>query len=112
MQTPAGKECRYYYQDYFRGREKQECRLLDRNPSGGKWKPSHCNTCPMPDILRQNACPNLVLEGKIEKIFLGLREIVRVYAICTHKLVEVENPAVGCGECHLHRPGAQILKEG
>ena len=110
MKTPAGKECRFYFEDYFRGREKQECRLLLQNPSGGRWKASHCGSCPVPDILRQNACPNLLLEARISKTFLGLREQVQVYAVCTNKMTEVENPAVGCGECHLHRPGAQILK--
>jgi hypothetical protein len=110
MRTPGGKECKYYYADYYRGRETQVCRLLAANPNGGRWKPSHCASCPVPDILRQNACPNLVLEGKIQKTLLGLREQVVVYAVCTHRLVEVENPAIGCGECHLHRPGTQILK--
>ena len=110
MRTPAGKECRYYYEDYFRGHAKQECRLLEQNPKGGRWKPSLCNTCPVPDILRQNACPNIVLEGHVHKSMLGLREQVRVYAICTRKMAEVENPAIGCGECHLDRPGAEILK--
>ena len=110
MRTPAGKECRFYYEDHFRGREKEECRLLQRNPNAGRWKPSHCNTCPVPDILRQNACPNLALEGRIHKSLLGLREQVTVYAVCTSSLKEVDNPAVGCGECHRHRPGAEILR--
>lgn len=100
MQTPAGKECRFYYQDYHRGRETRECRLIERNPQGGAWKPSHCNSCPVPDILRQNACPNLVLEARVEKSLLGLRERVAVYAVCTQKMAEVERPEVGCGECH------------
>ena len=30
MRTPAGTECPYYYADYYRGRSKQECRLIDR----------------------------------------------------------------------------------
>ena len=100
MRTPAGKECKYYYYDYFRGREKQECRLIARNPEGGSWKPSLCGGCPVPDILRQNACPNLTLEAKVEKTLLGLRERVRVYAVCSQYLTEVDSPAVGCGHCH------------
>ncbi len=112
MKTPAGKECRYYYEDYHRGRQKQECRLLERNPSAGRWKPSLCSSCPVPDILRQNACPNLALEGKVHKSLLGLREQVQVYAVCTQKLTEVLNPAVGCGDCHLHQPGTGILQNG
>jgi hypothetical protein len=31
---------------------------------------------------------------------LGLRERVKIYAVCTKKLIEVAQPAVGCGECH------------
>ncbi len=100
MQTPAGKECKFYYQDYFRGRETRECRLLQRNPEGGVWKPSHCTQCPVPDVLRQNACPNLALEARVEKTLLGLRERVRVYAVCAQHLTEVPGPAVGCGHCH------------
>lgn len=100
MRTPAGKECRFYYSDYFRGRETQECRLIERNPQGGQWHAKLCGACPVPDILRQNACLNLVLEGRVEKTLLGLRERVRVYAVCTQQRVEVDKPAVGCGHCH------------
>ncbi len=110
MRTPAGKDCKYYFEDHFRGREKQECRLLQRNPQGGRWKPAHCRDCPVPDIMRQNACPNMALEGRVHKSLLGLREQIKIYAICTSTLREVTDPAIGCGECHLHRPGTQILK--
>jgi hypothetical protein len=100
MRTPAGKECKYYYEDHFRGREKYECRLIDRNPSGGRWHKGICTKCPVPEILRQNACPNIALEAKIERVFFGLREQVTVFAVCTKKRVEVAEPAVGCGDCH------------
>ena len=100
MRTPAGSECKFYYEDYFRGRETHECRLLDRNPEGGVWKPALCKTCPVPKIVRANACPNLALEAKVEKTLLGLRERVRVYAVCTSRMIEVDDPATGCGECH------------
>ncbi len=110
MRTPAGKECKFYFEDHYRGRDTQACRLLERNPKAGKWKPDHCRTCPVPELLRQNACPNLVMEGRIEKALLGLREQVKVYAICTSSLKEVPDPAVGCGECHLHKPGLNILR--
>jgi hypothetical protein len=108
MKTPAGKLCKYYYEDYHRGTEKQECRLIDRNPEGGTWKPRHCGGCPIPDILRQNACTNLLLEAKIEKSFFGLREGVKVYAVCAKKLSEVAEPAVGCGDCHLNLGGIEF----
>lgn len=100
MRTPAGKECKFYYADYYRGREKQECRLIARNPEGGRWKPNHCKVCPVPDILRQNACPNLVLEAKVISTLLGLRERVEVFSVCSKYMTEVAEPAVGCGHCH------------
>ncbi len=100
MRTPAGKECKYYYEDHFRGRDTYECRLIDRNPQGGQWRKGLCQTCPVPDTLRQNACPNIALEARVEKTLFGLRERVRIYAVCAKKLIEVARPAVGCGECH------------
>jgi hypothetical protein len=109
MITPAGVECRYYYEDYFRGRERQECRLIAQNPRSEQWQPKLCNNCPVPGILRANACPNLVLEGRVEKSFLGLSRKVSVSAVCSKYLVEVPEPHVGCGHCHEERPGAAIL---
>lgn len=100
MRTPAGKECKFYYADYFRGSETQECRLIKRNPEGGRWRPSLCNTCPVPDISRQNACPHLALEARVDRSWLGLRERVKVYAVCVKHMTEVAEPAVGCGQCH------------
>ena len=49
-------------------------RLEER--TGGRWKPSLCKSCPVPDILRQNACPNMALEARVNKTLLGLREEV------------------------------------
>jgi hypothetical protein len=112
--TPAGQECRYYYEDYFRGRERQECRLIDQNPGSEPWRPELCKSCPVPGILRANACPNLVLEGSVKKGFLGLSRKVVVSAVCSKYLVEVDKPHVGCGHCHEERPGSAIftLDEG
>jgi hypothetical protein len=112
MITPAGVECRYYYADYYRGRERQECRLIAQNPQSERWKPELCKNCPVPGILRANACPNLVLEGRVEKRFLGFVRRVEVGAICSKYLVEVSEPHVGCGHCHEERPGAAILNPG
>lgn len=109
MITPAGTECRYYYSDYYRGRERQECRLLAQSSQSESWRPELCRTCPVPGILRANACPNLVLEGRVEKRMLGLRRQVVVEAVCSKYLVEVSEPQVGCGHCHEERPGAAIF---
>ena len=108
MITPAGKECRYFYSDYFRGRKTEECRLLGRNVRSQAWTPDLCKTCPVPGILLANACPNLVLEGKVGRTLLGLRRKVAVTAACSKHLVEVLHPQVGCGHCHEERPGADL----
>ena len=109
VKTPYGFECRFYYEDFYRGRAKQECRLIERNPTSERWELSLCRNCPVPSILRANACPNMALEGKVVKRFLGLMRRVEVYAVCTLTATEVQEPHIGCGQCHLHRPGAAIL---
>jgi hypothetical protein len=110
MITPAGTECRYYYADYFRGRERQECRLIAQNPQSEAWRPDLCKNCPGPGILRANACPNLVLEGHVKRGFLGLTRRMEVGAVCSKYLVEVDKPHVGCGHCHEERAGAELFK--
>ena len=109
MKTPYGQECRFYYEDYVRGRSTQECRLIGRNPSSERWELKLCRDCPVPAIVRDNACPNMALEGQVVKGFLGLTRHVKVYAVCTLTLTQVQEPRVGCGQCHQHRPGATIL---
>ncbi len=61
MRTPAGKECKYFYGNYFRGRNTEECRLL--RESEQTWTSSLCATCPVPDVMRANACEFLRLRG-------------------------------------------------
>lgn len=106
MRTPYGAECPFYYEDYHRGRQIQTCRLIERTPNGGRWKPYLCATCPVPRIVRANACPYMALEARVVKIWLGLREVVRPFALCTLRMTEVLRPEIGCGECHRHRSSA------
>jgi hypothetical protein len=100
MRTPAGSECRFYYEDFYRGSSLQECRLLSRNPRSRPWEPRLCDRCPVPGILRANACPNMVLEAKAVRRWFNLVNRVEVYAVCTKHQVEVADPHVGCGHCH------------
>lgn len=100
MKTHYGKECKYFYGDYYRGRTMEECRLLQQNPESGPWRPALCQTCPVPDILSANACPNLALRARVEKSFLGLMQQVHIEAACREHRVDVKNPKVGCGHCH------------
>ncbi|MCP4536545.1 MAG: hypothetical protein GY832_05310 [Chloroflexi bacterium] len=100
MRTPAGTECAHYYEDFYRGRATQECRLIERNPRSEPWKPTMCARCPVPGILRANACPNMVLEVRAIRRWFGLVRRIEVYAVCTKHQLEVNDPHVGCGHCH------------
>ncbi len=107
MRVPTtGKECPYFYGDYHRGRQKEECRLItDSNPP---WKLKHCQTCPVPDIVLANACPDMILSGEIKKGFLGIGSKVAINAYCKKVHQAVDNPYIGCSECH---PILELFKE-
>jgi hypothetical protein len=100
MRTPTGIECPYFYGNYFRGRKQEECRLIGEQPPPGQWTPDLCKTCPVPAISRANACPNMIMEGKVEAGLLGLRRRVRISVFCKYSQTAVREPEVGCGHCH------------
>jgi hypothetical protein len=100
MRTPAGKECRYFYGDYYRGRKHEECRLLADTAPSQRWTPDLCFTCPVPDLLRANACEHMVLEGRVERPFPYIKRKVTVKAFCSKTQRDVPEPHIGCGECH------------
>lgn len=99
MRTPAGFECRYFYGNYYRGRKQEECRLISP-ATANQWKPDLCRTCPVPAILRANACPHIVLQGDVQKSMLGMVKRVKVTAYCTKSGEDVSHPEIGCGQCH------------
>ena len=109
MKTPAGRECRFYYQNFHRGRSEQECRLIQNNPRSPEWRPRDCFNCPVPDILLANSSPDLVLEGTVKSGLLGFNRRVEVTAFCSRHLIDVDKPQVGCPQCALERPGLQEL---
>ena len=109
MITPAGKECRFYYQDFHRGHSAQECRLVEQNPNSEPWKPKDCQECPVPGILLANSSPNLVLEAKISKGFMGFNRQMKVKASCSRHLIDVTEPHIGCPKCAQEKPGFQDL---
>jgi hypothetical protein len=109
VKTPAGKECRFYYQNFHRGRSTQECRLIQGNPRSPAWRPHDCFNCPVPEILQANSNPNLVLEGTVKSGFLGFNRRVEVKAFCSRHLIDVPKPQVGCPQCALERPGLREL---
>lgn len=104
MKTITGKECRFYYEDFNRGRSKQECRLIlpRRGPTG--WRPSDCKKCSAPNILWANASENLELRAVVENGFLGIGRHVAVRARCRKHEVEVPDPYSGCSRCAAEHP--------
>jgi hypothetical protein len=98
MQTPAGKECRYFYGDYYRGRNQEECRLLEA--ASLTWKPEYCQTCPVPEILMANACPHLILNPQLERVFPFVKQRVKIKSYCTKTTRANFDPHIGCGDCH------------
>jgi hypothetical protein len=77
-----------------------ECRLIGNVPKPKNWTPNLCKTCPVPRITQANACPNMVLEGEVENMLLGMKRRVKVSAYCTLSKKSVAEPEVGCGQCH------------
>ncbi len=100
MQTPYGKECLYFYGDYFRGRHHEECRLLEPAVSSSQWTSKLCKNCPVPGILRANACENMVLKGEINSGLFGIGKSMKISAYCIKSEKVVAEPHIGCGLCH------------
>ncbi len=99
MRTPAGKECSWFYGDYHRGRNVEECRLL--KAAGERWSRDLCVHCPVPAITLANACNHMRLHLKIQRPIAALfQRRVQVSAFCDKVKREVLEPHIGCGECH------------
>jgi len=99
MRTPAGKECTYFYGDYFRGRSTEECRLL--GAAQERWSRDLCQTCPVPEVLRANACEFLRLRATVGRsVGAAFRRRVHITAFCEKVGRSVAEPEIGCGECH------------
>jgi len=111
MRTPAGKECKHYYEDYNRGRNIKECRLVKENPDSLPWRPSDCARCPVPDILNANASADLALTLRIDNRFLGLQRTYTVTASCIKHGIPIDDPYIGCPHCNAERPGLDLFRK-
>lgn len=112
MRTPAGKECRYYYEDFHRGRNLQECRLIKENRDNAlPWKPVDCSSCLVPDILNANSSRYLELKLSIKPRLLGLGRKLELSAFCTRHKIEIPDAFVGCPPCNAERPGLDVFRE-
>jgi hypothetical protein len=100
MNSPKRIDCRFFYGDYYRGREIEECRLIGKQPPPHHWTIDLCRKCPVPRILRANACENMILKASVKPVFLNFGRRVVVSSYCTKTKTDVAEPEIGCGECH------------
>lgn len=99
MRTPAGHECPWFYGDYFRGKNVEECRLLQA--SSQPWTRDLCAACPVPGIARANSCEHLTLRPSVGRPVSALfRRRVEISARCSKTHRDVAEPQIGCGDCH------------
>lgn len=101
MRTPAGKECPYFFGDYYRGRTREECRLLSTATPSLPWKANLCKTCPVPEIALANACPDMVLQPGLERPLPLMPRQVKVHTYCNRSGKRGFDEHTGCGECHI-----------
>jgi hypothetical protein len=93
-------DCPYFFGDYYRGRDIEKCRLIERNRANTRpWHRALCDTCPVPVILRETTCKHLALEASVERK-LGIIERVSVYAVCTEHVEELRDPK-RCAKCEV-----------
>jgi hypothetical protein len=105
MQTPDGRECKFYYrQANPRYREMEECRI-PKTENSIHWKPAYCTFCPVPDILRANASLHLRLNLTIRPPFLGMfgSPKMRIQSYCAKHDLPLDDPYVGCPSCNQER---------
>jgi hypothetical protein len=109
MRTPAGKECPHYHADFHRGRNVQECRLVQQNPASLHWKPGDCSRCTVPEILLANASHEMELKLAIKPRLLGLGRQYEISATCLRHSISIDDPYVGCAKCNASRPGLDVF---
>jgi len=99
MRTPQSRDCKFFYGDYYRGRDFEECRALVDPRDKKDWTSAACKNCPMPVILRDNRCQNMTLTAYFRKGIFGNR--IQVKAWCSRSNGIVQKPEIGCGLCHM-----------
>lgn len=108
MRTPAGKECPYYHEDFHRGRNTQECRLIQGNRESLPWRPSDCAKCKVPEIRNANASKHLELKVTVKPRFMGMGRLVEVTPYCRGEEISIEAAFTDCGE---KSPGLDLFRQ-
>lgn len=90
--------CRYFFGDYHRGKNKEECRLLDANPNNQRpWHRSLCDRCPVPALIVESNSRELMLEAEVRRRFLR-ENVVVTFAVCARHMTELDD-ARHCPMC-------------
>lgn len=98
MINPAGKECSFFHGDYHRGREHEECRLLQS--ADLDWQPYLCEKCFVPEIIMANGCEHMKFSPSLARPLFFMKEQVQIKTTCTKCECTVDKPQIGCGQCH------------
>jgi hypothetical protein len=100
-------DCPFYYSDYYRGRETEECRLIGRNPQSRPWRRALCDSCPVPGIMRHTDCADLALEAEVGRRLFVLDQVQVTYAVCLKHKTELPDP-LHCPECAPERENPRL----
>jgi hypothetical protein len=98
MILPDGRDCKFFYANYYRGRNFEECRALTSQEDKREWKIAFCDACPLPDYLRNNSCENIVYSVFVAKSLFKKKIKVKAWCQLVHE--PVDDPNIGCGHCH------------
>lgn len=90
-------QCRYFYGDYHRGRNLEECRLIEANPDSRPWKRKLCESCPVPEVVMTSNSRDLVLEGEVKRKLIW-ENVEITFAICQKHMEELADPHY-CPKC-------------
>ena len=103
-------DCKFYHEDSYRQRTQRACRLIERNPKSEPWHIGLCGKCTVPGILKANPCKHLALEAKVGRSF-RLFQKVDVYAVCSARLIELDNPQTCMEGCSFYEPDDSEVDE-
>lgn len=98
MNTPVN--CRYFYGDYHRGKNLEECRLIKSTHGDARpWKRKLCDSCPVPELIITSNSRDLILEAEVKRSFF--REHVEVtFSVCGKHMTELSD-GKNCPQCAL-----------
>jgi hypothetical protein len=96
--------CKYFYGDYHRGNNREDCRLLASSADNTiPWQRKLCDSCPVPEIVIASNTRDLALEARVTRRML--RERVEItFAVCTKHMLELKDPTY-CPSCAAEQAG-------